>query len=466
MEPLASCFCSEALQAPAFEGYVRLAAVGNMEKSNQIDMLHGPLIKKLVVFAIPLAICSIIQQLFNSADAAVVGRYVGSDALAAVGATAPVVNLIVGLFVGLSVGANVLIAVQIGSGQEEKIPDSVHTVVVISLVSGIFLMIVGALLANPLLALISTPQDVLGEATLYLQIFFVSMPFSMMYNFGSAILRSKGDSKRPLYALAVGCLVNLLLDLLFVCVFGWGVAGAALATVIGFAVSCVMISLYLMHEEETFRLHWNKLRVDVPDLKYILKIGVPAGMQGMVFAISNVIIQAALNGFGADTIAGSTAGLNYEVYCYFIINAFSQAAVTFTGQNYAALSFDRCRKIYRECTILGLSIAFAMGLTFVGFGDFFTSIFTTNPAGCHSEDDARGTSRIPNGNVRDFRRLHEGHGMVYDPSGHNDCRNLRVQDHMDIHGVPAGWHFRDAGYGVPRELDYHWSRHACGIRLR
>lgn len=351
-----------------------------MEKSNQIDMLHGPLIKKLVVFAIPLAICSIIQQLFNSADAAVVGRYVGSDALAAVGATAPVVNLIVGLFVGLSVGANVLIAVQIGSGQEEKIPDSVHTVVVISLVSGIFLMIVGALLANPLLALISTPQDVLGEATLYLQIFFVSMPFSMMYNFGSAILRSKGDSKRPLYALAVGCLVNLLLDLLFVCVFGWGVAGAALATVIGFAVSCVMISLYLMHEEETFRLHWNKLRVDVPDLKYILKIGVPAGIQGMVFAISNVIIQAALNGFGADTIAGSTAGLNYEVYCYFIINAFSQAAVTFTGQNYAALSFDRCRKIYRECTILGLSIAFAMGLTFVGFGDFFTSIFTTNPA--------------------------------------------------------------------------------------
>lgn len=348
--------------------------------SNQMDMLNGSIFDKILLFALPLAISSILQQLFNSVDVAVVGRFASSEALAAVGSNSSVISLLINLFVGISVGANVVIANYIGQGKTEKIQDAVHTVMIVSLISGVFLLVLGLMIARPILEIMGTPENVIDLAVLYLHIYFLGMPFLMIYNFGAAVLRSKGDTKRPLYCLIISGVINACLNLLFVIVFKLSVAGVAIATVIADGVSAVLIIYFLMNEEETIRLRLNKLKIKKSELIKVIKIGVPAGLQGVVFSVSNVCIQTAINSFGSDAVAGSATGLNFEYFTYFIISAFVQAAVTFTSQNYGARNFKRCKKIFVYSMISSVVICGLMSAIFVVGRDFFAEIYTTDKA--------------------------------------------------------------------------------------
>lgn len=348
-------------------------------KPKQVDMLHGSLANKIFFFALPLATTSILQQLFNSADLAVVGRFSSSEAMAAVGSNSSVINLIVSLFIGLSVGANVVIATLIGRDRKEEINDAIHTIYLTALISGLLLVFVGIVVAEPLLTLMGAPENVMNLAIAYLRIYFLAMPFMMVYNFGSAILRSKGDSKRPLICLAISGVVNVILNLVFVIGFGMSVAGVAIPTVISNALSSIMITVILMKEEETFRLHFNQLKFHSQYFKQMLQIGLPAGIQGMVFALSNVVIQSAINSFGSDAIAGATAASNFEFMCYFIVNAFAQTAVTFTSQNFGAQNYDRCKKVFKICFLMGEGLTLCLSLIFWFGRDFFIQFFTTDP---------------------------------------------------------------------------------------
>lgn len=349
-----------------------------MKKKNQADMLNGPLLGKIVSFALPLAFSSILQQLFNSADMAVVGRFASANAMAAVGSNASVISLIISLFTGLSVGANVVIGTLIGQNKEDAINEAVHTIMAVALICGIALIGIGIAVSRPILTLMNAPEAVFELAVTYLRIYFLAMPGIMVYNFGSAVLRSKGDSKRPLYVLIFSGAVNLLLNVLFVIGFGMDVAGVAWATVISNVLGAGVILYFLAHEEPIYRLQLRRLRVRGAHLKNLLRVGLPAGLQGMVFSISNVVIQSAVNSLGATAVAGATAGQNFEFMCHLVVNAFAQAAITFTSQNFGAGKVDRCKKVF--CISLGLGVAVTMafsGTFWLGRG-FFLGLFTTD----------------------------------------------------------------------------------------
>lgn len=347
------------------------------KKTNSIDMLHGLLLGKLIIFAVPLALSSIISQLFNSADAVVAGRFINSGALAAVGGVAPVISLLIGLFVGLSVGANVAIAIRIGHGRMDLVKSAVQTTAVLTLVCGALLTVVGMLITGPILDAIGMPAEATEEAAWYLRIYFAGSVFFLAYNFGSAVLRAKGDTRRPLYALAAAMLLNVVLNVIAVTVFNAGVIGIAIATDISNALSAAIVIRMLLHEEDAFRLEPRRLAVDRKALKMILYIGLPSGLQSMVFSLSNVIIQAAINSFGADSTAGSAATMNYEYYTYFFVSAFSQAAVTFIGQNFAAGNLKRCDSIVRICMAAAMLSALTLSAIFVGLGNISLGAFTT-----------------------------------------------------------------------------------------
>lgn len=349
------------------------------QKKKECDMLHGPLLLKIIMFALPLAASSMLQQLFNSVDIAVVGRFASSDALAAVGSNASVISLLINLFIGVSMGANVVISIHIGQRDDQGIKNAINTVSLVSVISGIVLMIVGLMVARPILELMDTPPEVLDMAVLYLRIYFLGIPFFLIFNFGAAILRSLGDTKRPLYILVVAGIINTVLNLVFVLCFGMGVAGVAIATGIANCVSAVLIILLLMREREPFTLHLKEMKIKWSELKKMLEIGIPAGMQGMVFSVSNVLIQSAINGYGAAAIAGSAAAVTFEFYCYFIIEAFNGAAITFTGQNYGAGNYERVHRIFKICMMLGFVSCAALNWFFLWQKDFFLGLFTTDP---------------------------------------------------------------------------------------
>ena len=349
------------------------------KKGDTLDMLNGPLLGKILIFALPLALTSLLQQLFNSADAAVVGQFVSREALAAVGATTPVINMFVTLFVGLSVGSNVVAAIHLAWNDKAKVQDTVHTSMVLAIASGLGLAVIGIVASKEILVLISTPAEVLDSAADYLRIYFLGMPFAMVYNFGAALLRSQGDTRRPLYALIISCAANLALDIAFVHM-GWGIAGVAAATAIANAINAVLVIWWLSRERGPLQLHLHQLRVRKTPLLHILKVGVPAGIQGMVFSLSNVVIQASVNGFGPDAMAGSAAELNYECYSFFIISAFAQTAITFISQNYARGYYKRCKRIFWMC--MGCAIGFTVitCAIFAFNGRFFMGVFTTDEA--------------------------------------------------------------------------------------
>ncbi|WP_443739919.1 MATE family efflux transporter [Treponema sp.] len=347
-------------------------------ENSGVDMLNGPLLKKILLFALPLAASSVLQQFFNSADVAVVGHFAGSEALAAVGSNTPIINLLINIFVGMSVGANVVIGMFLGQKKEEQVSRAVHTVMLLSVVTGIILIFIGWFLTAPLLELIKTPENVIGLASVYLRIYFMGMPFFMFYNFGAAVLRSRGDTNRPLLCLIVSGVVNVLLNLFFVIVLGMGVAGVGIATLIANAVSASMIACFLLGERSSLRLYPSKLSFNVPILLRVIKIGVPAGIQGMIFSFSNVCIQSAINSFGPDAMAGSAAAQNFEFFSYFVINSFNQAAVTFISQNFGAGKMDRCSKVYRLCMISSFVMTGIMSSSFVLGRNIFLRFYTSD----------------------------------------------------------------------------------------
>lgn len=336
-----------------------------LRNNKQTDMLHGSLIDKILLFALPIAASSILQQLFNSADIAVAGRFAGNTAQSAVGVNGPIINLLINLFVGLSVGANVAIANYIGQGKKEEAREVVHTAIPVALLSGVLLLVLGQIAAPPMLKLIDTPADTIVQATAYLRIYFLGMPFIMVYNFGSAILRSIGDTRRPLLCLAAAGVINVGLNLLFVIVFGLGAAGVAIATTVSNGISASLVFYFLLHAEESVRVDVRRFTVNRKHLMKMVSVGVPAGVQGMIFSLSNLYIQSAVNSFGSGAIAGYTSAANFESFTFFVLSAFSQAAVTFTGQNYGARQFDRCRKVFRLCMLLALAATGVMCAVFV-----------------------------------------------------------------------------------------------------
>ncbi len=348
----------------------------------QTDMLHGPLLKKMIMFALPLALSSILQQLFNSADIAVVG-FAGSEAQAAVGGNNSVVSLLINLFVGISVGANVVLSNYIGQNRKQDVREAVHTVVVLSVVSGFAILLLGQFIAPPLLRLMDTPENVIDLAVLYLRIYFAGMPFIMFYNFGSAILRSIGDTAKPVYCMMVSGVLNIGLNLLLVLVFNMGVAGVGIATLVSNAVSAAIMLVFLLRADELIRLDFHMLGIKKKHLLKVIKIGIPAGIQGMVFSLSNVTIQAQVNGFGSNAVAGSADAVNFEFFTYFITSAMSQTVVTFTGQNFGAGLHDRCKKIFRLGVLIGLIGTGIMSISFVLFRETMIHFFTADPDVIH-----------------------------------------------------------------------------------
>lgn len=296
-------------------------------------MCNGPLLGKLLLFALPLMLSGILQLLFNAADIIVVGRFTGSHALAAVGSTSSLINLLVNLFIGFSIGANVLTAQYYGAKDQKNIHQTIHTSILISLIGGIILIAVGVLLARPLLELMATPEDVLDQATLYMKIYFCGMPATMVYNFGAAILRAIGDTRRPLYFLFTAGVLNVFLNLFFVIVFHMGVAGVALATIISQTLSAILVVRCLTNLDGICRLYLKQLKIYPEKLLRIVQIGLPAGLQGAVFSISNVLIQSSVNSFGSIAMAGNTAASNLEGFVYTSMNAVYQTALSFTSQN-------------------------------------------------------------------------------------------------------------------------------------
>lgn len=347
----------------------------------ELDMTTGALLPKMLRFALPLMLSSLLQLLFNAADVAVVGKFAGNNSLAAVGSTSALINLMTNLFLGLSIGANVLSAKYTGAGDKERTSKVVHTAVTVSLLSGAILTVIGLLYSPQFLALMDSPPNVIGLASLYMRVYFLGMPAMMFYNFGSSLLRSKGDTKRPLYYLTLAGVVNVLLNLLFVIVFRMDVAGVALATIISQYMSAGLVFRCLIKEEdESFRVIPKKLKIDLSTLWSLVRIGVPAGLQGVVFSLSNVVIQSSVNGFGEIFIAGSSAASSIEGFVWVSMNAFHQAALTFTSQNIGAKKFSRINKIL----VCAEGCAMTAGLVFGNLAFFFAEpllrIYTDTPA--------------------------------------------------------------------------------------
>lgn len=350
-----------------------------MKKSYEIDMCNGPLLGKILIFALPLMASGMLQLLFNAADIVVVGRFAGPTALAAVGSTGALINLLVNVFMGLSIGTNVLTAQSFGAQDEEAMSDTVHTSILISVVSGCFLVIVGVALAKPLLLLMGTPEEVIGQSALYMRIYFAGMPTMMLYNFGAAILRAVGDTKRPLYFLMLAGVINVVLNLIFVIVFHRGVAGVALATVISQVVSAILVTKCLITTDGMYRLDLRKLRISKKILIQIARVGLPAGFQGAVFSLSNVLIQSSVNSFGSIAMAGNTAGSNIENFVYMAMNAMYQTALSFTSQNMGAQKTDRVKKVLFICLGVVFVIGLVLGNGAVFFGHQLLGIYSSDP---------------------------------------------------------------------------------------
>lgn len=336
------------------------------QKKYEMDMCSGPLLKKILIFTIPVMASGILQLLFNATDIIVVGRYAGKESLAAVGSTTALINLIINLFVGLSVGANVITAKYYGAGKEKDVSETVHTAILTAVISGIILVIIGIILATPLLKLMDSPEDVLGKSALYLKIYFLGMPAMMLYNFGSAVLRAIGDTKRPLYYLILSGSVNVCLNLISVICFGMGVAGVGIATVVAQYISAAMVVRCLIKEDGSYGINLSELRLTGSKLKEIMFVGIPAGMQGVVFALSNVLIQSSINSFGSIAMAGNTAASNIEGFIYISMNSYNQTAISFTSQNIGGKKIERVGKILLIC--IGLVSMFGIIL---GFGAYF-----------------------------------------------------------------------------------------------
>ena len=345
----------------------------------EIDMCNGSILGKMLLFAFPLMCSSILQLLFNAADTVVVGRYAGQNSLAAVGSNGAMINLMTNLFIGLSVGTNVLIAKVVGAGDRESAKKIVHTSISIAFLGGIFLMIFGICFAEKILILMDAPKEVLPLAVIYLKIYFIGLPAMMLYNFGSAILRAVGDTFRPLIFLLISGVINVVFNLYFVISLKMDVAGVAWATVISQVVSATFIIGCLILEKGDIHLSLKSLRIDKDSLLRIVRIGVPAGLQGTLFSLSNVVIQSSVNSFGAIVVAGNSAAANIEGFVYVSMNSFHQATLSFTSQNMGAGKFERIGKILRTGLICVSAVGLVLGNLVVLFGRELVRIYSDDP---------------------------------------------------------------------------------------
>lgn len=347
-------------------------------KAYTMDMTEGPVLTKILMFSIPLMFSSVLQILFNAADIVVVGKFVGDTALAAVGSNSALINLVTNLFIGLSIGANVIVARYFGGKQDENTSIAVHTSIALGFISGIILTLIGIIGAPFFLRIMLTPEDVLPQAVLYLRILFAGITSMMLYNFGSAVLRAVGDTKRPLYFLLLAGIINVILNLFFVIVLKMSVAGVALATILSQALSCVLVLWCLTKEDSAIKLNFRKIRINKIKFIQILKIGLPAGFQGVVFALSNTVIQSSVNSFGSVVMAGSAAAQNIEGIVYFAMNSFYQASITFTSQCYGAKKFARINRVLAMSLlcVVAAGLICGHGLLFSGYR--ILGIFSSN----------------------------------------------------------------------------------------
>ncbi len=345
------------------------------KEQHMIDMCSGNLPGKILLFALPLAASRLLQLLFNAADIVVVGKFVGKEALAAVGSNTALINLLISIFVGLSIGTNVTLARAIGAKQPDTIRRGVHTSICLALFSGAVLTVFGICVAPQLLRWMDTPDDVVGLASLYLRIYFLGMPATMTYNFGGAVLSAQGDTRRPLYALFIAGVANVAMNLLFVIGMGLGVAGVGFATAISQYISAGLVLWFLTREQGATRLDFRQLRIDPETVRCILQVGLPAGFQGMVFELSNVVIQSTVNSFGSTMMSGAAASQNIEGFVFAIINTFHQTAMTFTSQNYGAGEYERVDKVTVYCQIFTITAGLVLGNLMFYFGHDLIAIY-------------------------------------------------------------------------------------------
>lgn len=350
-----------------------------MNRKQEVDLLHGSIGDKLITFALPVAATGILQQLFNAADVAVVGQFCGKDAMAAVGSNSSLIALMLALFMGISLGANVVIANSVGRGDREGIRRAVGTAVLVAIIGGICMMLFGELLATRIIGLLGVPDEVFSMAVLYLRIYMIGFPVILLYYFESAIFRSIGNTRTPLYCLTAAGLINVGLNLFFVCVVGMDVDGVATATVISNVVSSTLLFVSLCRTDSSVKIQPRMLRIHSRELRKMLFIGIPAGIQGAMFSASNVIIQSAINSLGSDIMAASAAAFNIEILAYYVINSFGQACTTFTGQNYGAGNPDRCRRILKVCLTQSLIVTVAVSATLILLGRPLLLLFNSDP---------------------------------------------------------------------------------------
>lgn len=347
-------------------------------KSNkyEIDMCNGSIMDKLVSFALPLMLSGILQLMFNAVDIIVVGRFSGSEALAAVGSTTALINVFTNLFIGISLGANVLAARFFAAGRREEMSETVHTSITLALISGILMAFVGLVFSKGALELMGTPEDVIGLSTLYMRIYFMGMPFFMLYNYGAAILRAVGDTKRPLYFLIIAGVINAGLNMVLVIVFGLGVAGVGIATVFSQMVSCVLVLTCLCRTEGSYKLSFSKLSIKGYYLKQIFQVGIPAGIQSTVINFSNALLQSSVNSFSSTAMAGYTAANNILGFLYVSINSVTQACMSFTSQNFGVGKYKRMDRVLMDCMILSVGAALVLGCGAYFFGAEILQVYT------------------------------------------------------------------------------------------
>ena len=345
----------------------------------EIDMCNGPIMRKLISFSVPLVLSSALQLLFNAVDIVVVGKFSGSQSLAAVGSTSALINLMINLFIGISLGANVMAGRYFATRREKDMSNLVHTAMTFALISGVFMSFVGLFFSKGALTLMGTPDDIINLSALYMKIYFMGMPFFMLYNYGAAILRAVGDTKRPLMFLTIAGIVNAVLNMILVIFFNLGVVGVAVATVVAQMISCVLVLNVLFKADASYKLSIKKIGVKMDYLTQLLKIGVPAGIQSIVISFSNVLLQSSVNSFGSIAMAGYTAANNIFGFMFAIVNAFSQTCMSFTSQNYGAKKPKRMDKIFVQCLALSVGVAIVMGCGVYAFGDTVIGMYTTDP---------------------------------------------------------------------------------------
>ena len=342
----------------------------------EIDMCNGSIMDKLISFAIPLMLSGILQLMFNAVDIIVVGRFSGSVALAAVGSTTALINVFTNLFIGISLGANVLAARFFAAGKEKEMSETVHTAITLALISGVIMAFVGLIFSRGALELMDTPEDVIGQSTLYMKIYFLGMPFFMLYNYGAAILRAVGDTKRPLIFLIISGVVNAGLNMILVIVFHLDVEGVAIATVISQLISCVLVLRCLYRSQTSYQLRFSKLKINTAYLKQIFQVGIPAGIQSTVINFSNALLQSSVNSFGSIAMAGYTAANNIFGFLYMSVNSVTQACMSFTSQNYGVRKYKRMDKVLIDCIIISVVTALTLGCSAYFFGPEILKIYT------------------------------------------------------------------------------------------